>query len=106
MVSISGSVAVYSLCWLHLECTPMVSISGSVAVYSLCGLHLGMYCDGLYFRLSCCVFSVLVTFGHVLRWSLFQEYIPNITNTENTQQQSLKQRPSEYIPNITHTENT
>ena len=32
MVSVSGSVAVYSLCGLYLECTPMVSISGSVAV--------------------------------------------------------------------------
>ena len=36
MVSVSGSVAVYSLCLLYLECTPMVSVSGSVAVYSLC----------------------------------------------------------------------
>ena len=35
MVSVSCSVAVYSLCWLDLECTPMVSVSGSVAVYSL-----------------------------------------------------------------------
>ena len=36
MVSISGSVAVYSLCLLYLECTPIVSISGFVTVYSLC----------------------------------------------------------------------